>query len=194
MKWGFGLQRFIGNPSFDRGRPLVTEALWMACSALLFSSWLPGSGWRCALLRLFGAEIGRGVKIKPFVKIKFPWRLRVGDFSGIGERVWIDNLAIVTIGTNCTLLQDVYVCTGNHDWTRLDLPLVTREIVMEQDVWVGARSVLGPGVKIGQGAVVTQGTTVLGEVPAWMIVGPAPAVQRSERRLREAEPVTGIRR
>ncbi len=186
-----GLERFISNRSFDRGRPILTEALWLVCSTLLFSTWLPGSGWRCALLRWFGADIGRGVGIKPFVKIKFPWRLRVGEFSGIGERVWIDNLAMVTLGPNCILSQDVYVCTGNHDWSRLDLPLMTREIILERDVWVGARSVLGPGVKIGQGAVVTLGTTVLGEVPAWAIIGSTPAVQRGERRVGETTASTG---
>src|SRR5258708_7155090 len=101
-----GFRRLISNHSFDRGRSLVIEALWIACSALLFGTWVPGSNWRRALLRMFGAEIGRGVGIKPFVKIKFPWRLFVGDFSSIGERVWIDNLAMVTIGPNCTLSQD----------------------------------------------------------------------------------------
>jgi putative colanic acid biosynthesis acetyltransferase WcaF len=191
MKWGFGLQRFIRNPSFDRGRPLLIEALWLACSALLVSTWLPGSGWRCVLLRLFGAEIGKEVIIKPFVKIKFPWRLRVCDFGGIGERVWIDNLAMVTIGPHSWLSQDVYVCAGNHDWTRLDLPLMTREITLDQEVWVGARAVLGPGVKVGRGAVVALGTVVLGEVPAWAIVGPAPMVRRGERNLRD-EPSSRI--
>jgi putative colanic acid biosynthesis acetyltransferase WcaF len=181
-----GLQRFIGNPSFDRGRSLIIEALWLSCSALMFSTWLPGSNWRRGMLRLFGAKIGRGVLIKPFVKIKFPWRLRVDDFGGIGERVWIDNLAQVTIGANAWLSQDVYVCTGNHDWGRLDLPLLTREITLEEDVWVGARAVLGPGAKIGRGAVVTLGTIVLGEVPPWAIVGPGPMIRHGDRRLREA--------
>jgi putative colanic acid biosynthesis acetyltransferase WcaF len=181
----FGLGRFISNRRFDRGRSPWVEALWLLCSAVLFSTCLPGSNWRRALLRLFGAEIGKGVGIKPFVKIKFPWRLRVGDFSGIGERVWIDNLAMVTIGPNCMLSQDVYLCTGNHDWGRLDLPLMIKEIVLERSVWVGARSVVGPGAQIGEGALISLGTTVLGEIPAWTIVGPAPAVQRGQRRLRE---------
>ncbi len=185
MKSGLGLHRFIGNPSFDRGRPLLIEALWLACSAFLVGSWLPGSRWRCALLRLFGAEIGQDVIIKPFVKIKFPWRLRVRDFGGIGERVWIDNLAMVTIGPHSWLSQDVYVCAGNHDWTRLDLPLRTQEITIDQNVWVGARAVLGPGVMVGRGAVVALGSVVLGEVPAWAIVGPAPMVRRGERNLRD---------
>lgn len=185
MRWQFGLQRFIHNHSFDRGRPLPIEALWLACSALLFSTWLPGSGWRCVLLRLFGAEIGKDVIVKPFVKIKFPWRLRVHDFGGIGERAWVDNLAMVTIGSRSWLSQDVYVCTGNHDWGRLDLPLITREITIEDDVWVGARAVLGPGVKIRRGAVVGLGTVVLGEVPAWTIVGPPQMVRRGERNLRD---------
>ena len=70
---------------------------------LLFNSWLPGSGWRVQLLRLFGASIGSGVVIKPHVRIKFPWKLSIGDYSWIGEEVWIDNLAEVSIGSNCCI-------------------------------------------------------------------------------------------
>jgi putative colanic acid biosynthesis acetyltransferase WcaF len=181
----FSRERILGNPSFDRGRSLLTECLWLLCSALLFSSWLPGSFWRRALLRLFGAEIGKGVIVKPFVKVKFPWRLHIGDFGGLGERVWIDNVAMVEIGPNSWLSQDVYVCSGNHDWTSLDLPLMTRAVTVEPNVWVGARAVVGPGVRIGRGSVVTLGTVVLGEIPPWSIVSPGPMVQRGERRLKE---------
>ena len=64
----------FSNPEFDRGRPRYVEMLWIVLSGLAFSTWLPGSGWRVMLLELFGAEIGRGVVIKPRVRVKFPWK------------------------------------------------------------------------------------------------------------------------
>jgi putative colanic acid biosynthesis acetyltransferase WcaF len=173
----------LGNPGFDRGRPLWAEAIWLAPSALLVGSWLPGSAWRRLLLRAFGATIGEGVVIKPFVKVKFPWRLTIGDHSSIGERAWIDNLAQVTVGSNCCISQDVYLCTGNHDWSRRDLPLKTSEIVIEDEVWIGARAVIGPGARVAHGAVVTLGSVVLGEVPSLAIVRPSPSQPCGVRRI-----------
>jgi putative colanic acid biosynthesis acetyltransferase WcaF len=75
------------NTKFDRGASRWTEATWIAVQAFLFSSWFPGSGWLVRLLRTFGAQVGRGVVIKPHVTVKFPWRLVLGDYVWIGERV-----------------------------------------------------------------------------------------------------------
>ncbi len=166
---------------FDRGRPWWVEGLWLAVSALLFESWLPGSGWRRHILRLFGAEVGQGLVIKPGVKIKFPWRLRVGDHSWLGERAWIDNLAPVTIGAHCCISQDAYLCTGNHDWSRRDFALRIAEIVVAPRAWVGARAVVGPGVHIGEGAVIALGSVVSSDVTAWSIVAGSPAVEVKQR-------------
>lgn len=93
---------------FDRGAPRWKEALWLAISGLLVASWLPGSGWRKRLLRAFGATIGWDVAIKPGVRIKFPWRLSVGDYSWIGEDVWIDNLPPRKAPAPATFLQEVH--------------------------------------------------------------------------------------
>ena len=74
--------------SFERGASRITEAFGLLVSGILVLSWLPGSGWRVWLLRAFGARIGQGVVLKPGVRVKFPWRLEVGDHSWIGEDVW----------------------------------------------------------------------------------------------------------
>ena len=89
--------------NFTRGASPLTEALWLFLQWLLVSSWVPGSAHRRAILRLFGARIGRRVVIKPGVRVKFPWRLAIGDHSWIGEDVWIDNLVQVAIGSNCCI-------------------------------------------------------------------------------------------
>jgi putative colanic acid biosynthesis acetyltransferase WcaF len=133
------------------------EALWIISSGLAFSSWLPGSGWRCALLRLFGARVGRSVVIKHYVRVKFPWKLAVGDYSWLGESVWIDNLDQVTIGSHCCISQGAYFCTGSHRWDRETFDVVTKPIVIEDHCWVATMVSLMPGTRLRRGAVLTPG-------------------------------------
>ena len=90
---------------FDRGRSRWFEGLWLLVQFLFVRAWMPGTTHRKWLLTLFGARIGSGVHIKPGVRIKFPWRLTVGDHSWIGEDAWIDNLGQVEIGANCIISQ-----------------------------------------------------------------------------------------
>lgn len=152
------------NPDFDRGAPRWKEMLWLALQGLLFSSWLPGSGWRRHLLRAFGAQIGNGVVIKPRVRVKFPWRLKIGDYSWLGEAVWIDNLAAVTIGSHSCLSQGAYLCTGSHDWSDPQFALLVRPITIGYGCWVSARATLAPGAMMEDGAVLAMGAIGVGRL------------------------------
>ncbi|MBT51987.1 MAG: colanic acid biosynthesis acetyltransferase WcaF [Mameliella sp.] len=154
------------NPNFDRGASKLTELVWMMVQAWLFGSWLPGSGWRVKLLRAFGARIGRGVVIKPHVTVKFPWRLTLGDHVWIGERVWIDNLAQVTLEDHACLSQGAYLCTGSHDWTDPRFALITKPITVGQGAWVGAQAILALGTVLEEGAVLAMGAAGSGRLAA----------------------------
>lgn len=168
------LARF-GNPQFDRARPNWFEAIWMVTQAVFVSSWLPGSVHRRLLLKLFGARIGVGVVIKPNVRIKFPWRLEIGDHSWIGEDVWIDNLALVTIGSNACISQGAYLCTGSHDWSSPTFDLIVKPITIGDGAWIAAKSTVGPGVSVGKGAVLGLGSTTSKDLDPWCIYSGAPA-------------------
>jgi putative colanic acid biosynthesis acetyltransferase WcaF len=157
------------NSGFDRGRSRAVEALWRAAEGLLFSSWIPGSAWRRSLLRLFGARVGKSVVIKPHVRVKFPWKLSIGDHSWIGERAWIDNLAEVQIGAHCCLSQGAYLCTGNHRWDRDAFDLVTGPIRIEDHCWIGARASVAPGVTCGEGAVLAMGSVAAHDLREWYV-------------------------
>lgn len=126
-------------------------------SPLVQSYWLPLSGVKVQILRWFGAKIGDGVRIKPGVRVKFPWRLTIGNFVWIGENTWIDNLAEVTIADHVCISQDVYLCTGNHNWSQPNFDLMTAPIQLETESWIAARATIGPGVVVGQGAVLALG-------------------------------------
>jgi len=175
------LDRF-DNSGFDRGAPWVVEALWRAVEGLVFASWIPGSGWRAALLRLFGAKVGQGVVIKPRVRVKFPWKLSIGEHSWIGESAWIDNLDEVVIGDHCCLSQGVYLCTGNHRWDDEAFALVTRPIRIEDHSWLGAHARVGPGVVCRTGGVLTMASTAVSDLESWTVHAGAPAQPVRRRR------------
>lgn len=159
----------FSSRNFDRGASRAREAGWLILSGLLVESWLPGSGWRCWLLRRFGATIGAEVTVKPRVRVKFPWRLQVADDVWIGEAAWIDNLGQVTIGNDVCISQGAYLCTGSHDWTTPTFDLIVRPIEVASHCWIGAMARLAPGTRVGEGAIVAMGATVSGDLASNMI-------------------------
>lgn len=173
------------NSWYSPGRPTWVQGLWFFLGLpLLRSSCIPSSGLRRCLLRLFGARIGKGVIIKPGVRVKYPWLLQVGDHTWIGEDVWIDNLAPVQLGSNVCISQGVYLCTGNHDWTDPSFGLMLGEIVIENGAWLGAKTVVGPGANIGVSAVASAGSVVVGRLDPQTVYAGNPAIPVRARHLR----------
>lgn len=170
------------NSDFDRGVPRWKEALWVLASVLFFRTPLPfPSELRAALLRAFGAKVGRAVVIRENVNISMPWRLTLGDHVWIGEDVGILSLAQVTIGSNVCISQRAYLCTGSHDHRRDDFKLITRAITLHDGCWVAAAAFVGPGVEIGAGAVVAAGSVVMTDVAPNTLVRGNPAERRRLR-------------
>jgi putative colanic acid biosynthesis acetyltransferase WcaF len=179
------------NSWYKRGRSLIVQALWFLVGAPLFRcTIIPFSTFRVAMLRAFGARLGRGVVIKPGAKVKYPWHLSVGDFSWIGEDVWIDNLAAVIIGRSVCISQGAYLCTGNHNWSDQAFGLVIRPIILADGSWVGARSLVCPGVSLHSGAVSSAGSVITRDVPAFEIHSGNPA---RFTRMREVTELTAKR-
>jgi len=154
----------LGNYDMGGYRPgasLPKRVLWYFVNATVFHSWLlPWSSMKCALLKAFGATIGKGVVIKPRINIKYPWHLTAGDNVWLGEGVWIDSLGAVEIGSNVCISQEAYLLTGNHDYKITTFPLAVKGITIEDGAWVGARAVICPGVKIRENSIVTAGSVI----------------------------------
>jgi putative colanic acid biosynthesis acetyltransferase WcaF len=179
--------------SYQPGRSLLWRAAWFLIGApVLRCSILPSSRIRRVLLRSFGAKIGSGVVIKPGVRVKYPWRLSVGDHSWIGEDCWIDNLAEVRIGANACISQGIYICTGNHDWSAAHFDLIVRPIILEDGVWIGARATVTAGVHIHTCAVATAGSVVNRDIPAFEIRSGNPAQFVRKREVRQATDSTTL--
>ena len=141
---------------------IVVKLIWDFFGKPLFSSYIPGTYWRKLILRIFGAKIGKGGKIKTNIKISEPWHLSIGDHCWIGENVWIDNLALVKIGNRVCISQGVYFCTGNHNYKKDLFDLILEKIVIEDDCWIAAKSIIAPGSLLKKGSVSFLGSVVSG--------------------------------
>lgn len=138
--------------------------LWYVANAVVLQSWLVPVSWpKRVLLRLFGANVGRGVALKPRVNVKYPWHLQLGDDVWIGEGVWIDNLADVVIGSNACISQGAYLLTGNHDYRDPHFGLDVKPIEIGSGAWIAARAVVGPGVTMGNESVLLTGSILLSD-------------------------------
>ncbi|MDR9402006.1 MAG: putative colanic acid biosynthesis acetyltransferase [Halothece sp. Uz-M2-17] len=145
--------------SYTPGAPYWKQLLWYFVGRpLLETYWIPFSGFKIRLLTLFGAKIGSQVRIKPGVRVKFPWRLTLGDYVWLGENAWLDNLAPIIIESHVCVSQGVYLCTGNHNWNDPTFSLITAPITLEEGSWIAARAVIGPDVTVGRGAVLGLGS------------------------------------
>ncbi|MDE5987550.1 MAG: WcaF family extracellular polysaccharide biosynthesis acetyltransferase [Prevotella sp.] len=179
------LSQFDGA-DFDKGAGFIKATLWYFVNALVVrASWNPFMGIKVALLKAFGARIGKGLVIKNNVIIKSPWNLTVGDYCWLGEGCWIDNLDKVTIGSNVCISQGALLLTGNHDYTNPSMPYRNAPIAVEDGAWIGAKTVVCPGVAVHRNAILTVGSVATKDMAENSIYQGNPAMKIRERRIEE---------
>lgn len=130
--------------------------------------------YRNFLLRLFGAKVDKDALIYSSCIIYAPWNLVVGR-ACIGPKTEIYNKDFVIIGDDCVVSQGSYLCTASHEINSLMLPLKTSYIKIQDKSWIASYSFIGPGVTIGEGAVVGARACVFKDVAPWTVVGGNPA-------------------
>ena len=143
-------------------------------------------GWRRFLLRMFGAEIGRGAIVKPSVRVWAPWNLTIGDYSCLSFDVDCYCVAPIHIGAQATVSQYSFLCTASHDYSHPQMPLVIAPIVIGDGAWVCADVFVGPDVTIGKGAVVGARASVFRDVDAYAVVAGNPATFIKKREMQRA--------
>ena len=170
------------NYPFNPGGNGFKRLLWHYVNAVIFKTGLlPVSGIKVSLLRAFGAKIGSGVMIKPFVNIKYPWHLTIGNYTWIGENVWIDCLVPINIGSNVCLSQGAVLLTGSHNYKKHTFDLITGPITLEDGVWIGALAVVNQGITVASHAVLTSGSVATKNLEAYSIYQGNPAVKIRSR-------------
>lgn len=137
---------------------------------------IPFFGWRRILLRIFGAKIASDkVHIYPSSRIWAPWNLIMERNTCLSHYVDCYNVDIVHLYEDVTVSQYSFLCTASHDYTQKSMPLVTAPIIIKKQAWVTADVFIGPGVIVGEGAIIGARSTVLKDVPAWAVVSGNPA-------------------
>lgn len=170
------------NSWFHIGAGKFKNLLWYLTNCIFFKNTLnPLSSIKVYLLRLFGAKIGKGVIIKPGVNIKYPWNLVIGNYSWIGENVWIDNLVKVSIGSNVCISQGAMLLCGNHNYKHSTFDLIVKSITLEDGVWVGAKSIVCPGVTMHSHSVLTVSSIATKDLLPFSIYQGNPAIKIADR-------------
>ena len=119
-------------PKNFRGRNAFVVQLWWIVQGTFFRM-SPQFlyGFRRFILRAFGAKIGKKVKIRPTVRITYPWKVSVGDYSWIGDDVVLYSLGDIEIGENLVIFQKSYLCTGSHNYLQIDFPIFAKKITIK---------------------------------------------------------------
>jgi putative colanic acid biosynthesis acetyltransferase WcaF len=170
------------NHPYHPGGNMFKQVLWHYVNAVIFKTGLlPFSSIKILLLRLFGAKTGKNITIKPCVNIKYPWLLSIGSNTWIGENVWIDNIAMVTIGNNVCLSQGAVLLTGSHNYKKSTFDLITGPITLKDGVWIGALAIVNQGITVSSHAVLNTGSVATKNLDAYSIYQGNPAVKVRDR-------------
>jgi len=162
-------------------RPKVVVYLWAFVELIFVTNpWQISSSIRVRILRLFGAQIGENVIFRPHTRVKFPWKLHIGDRSWIGEGVWFHNQDHIYVGHDVSISQETFLSTGSHAHRR-DMALITRPIHVREGAWITSRCMIFGGADVGRSALVQPGTVVSGAVPPNCIYGGSPATALGRR-------------
>ncbi len=141
----------------------------------------PFHAWRAMLLRAFGATLGPDCHFYPGSKVWAPWNLFCADHVAAGDGVEIYNPSPMHFDSHVILSQDCYLCGATHDYNDPAFPLVSYRMHFEQYAWICARASVGPGVHVGEGAVLGLGAIATRDLKPWTVYGGNPAVALRER-------------
>lgn len=166
---------FKVDPSFRGRSPYFVQLWWFVQATLFRGSPQLCYGFRRWLLRLFGAQVGVGAIIRPSVTVTYPWKVKIGDHSHIGDDVVLYSYGAITIGSCAVVSQRSYLCAGTHNFRSEAFELESYPIVIHDQAWLAADVFVAPGVTVGRGAVVGARSSVFADLPEFMICTGSPA-------------------
>lgn len=149
--------------------------LWAGGQWLIRLSPRPCFAWRRSVLRAFGAKIGPHVHVYPSTRLYMPWNVEIEEWAGLGEDVFIYSLGCVKIGRYATVSYRTHICAGTHDFEDPALPLLKPGVVIAENAWIGTDAFIGPGVTVGDWALVGARAVVVKNVEPGAVVAGNPA-------------------
>ena len=173
-----------GGASFSL-RNRVTRLIW-GIAWLLLARFTPPPlhRWRRLVLLAFGAKIGRGARVHASVAIWLPRNLELGERVLIGPGVRLYNQGTITVGALSVISQRAHLCASSHRVDDPDFQLECRPIAVGERCWVAAEAFVGPGVTMGDGAVLAARGALFDDAAADAIYrgNPAALVRQRQRR------------
>ena len=143
----------------------------------------PFHGWRAFLLRLFGAKLGKDVRVYSTARVWAPWNLICDDVSSIADDAIVYNPKPVRLGTHTVVSQYAYICGATHDYEDPAFPLIAFEMNLGSYAWICARATVQPGVQVGEGAVLALGSVATKNLEPWTVYGGVPARRIKARQM-----------
>jgi putative colanic acid biosynthesis acetyltransferase WcaF len=175
------LSAFRLPPNF-RGRGALTVQLWwFVQSTLVHLSPQVMYSWRRWVLRLFGARVGKGVRLRSSVTITYPWKVSIGESSWIGDEVVLYSLGEIDVGKNVVISQRSYICAATHDYSSYAFDIAEKKITIRDEAWLATDVFVAPGVTIGFGVVVGARSSVFNDLTEGMVYTGTPAIARRTR-------------
>ena len=150
---------------------------------LVLCRWTPPPlwAWRRAVLRAFGAKVGAKGRVYGSTRIWPPANLSLGDGAVLGRRVNCYNQGHIAIGAGAVVSQDASLCASTHLVEDPSFPLVLRPIHIGRDAWIAAEAFVGPGVTVGDGAVLGARGVAMRVLEPWTYYGGNPATALKPR-------------
>jgi putative colanic acid biosynthesis acetyltransferase WcaF len=164
-----------GGPSFSLRHRLRRGLFRLAW--LVLATWTPRQAhpWRRWLLNLFGAKLERHADVRASARVWYPPNLRMAAHATIADQVEVYNMAPLDVGAWALISQRATLCGGTHDYNSPDFQLLAKPIVIGPQSWVAAEAFVGPGVTIGEGAIVGARAVAMHDVPPWTVQSGNPA-------------------
>lgn len=126
---------------------------------------------------LFGST-GENFFIEPTFRCDYGYNIHVGEnFYANFDCVFLD-VCEIRIGDNCFIAPGVHIYTATHPLNaneRISGAEYGVPVYIGDNVWIGGRAIINPGVKIGNNVVIASGAVVTKEVPDNVVVGGNPA-------------------
>lgn len=175
------------GPSFGLSNRM-TRVVWQA-TWLLLASWTPAAfhPWRRFLLRSFGAQMGSLTDVRGSARVWYPPHLTLGDGAMLAERVNCYSMALIKLESGALVSQGAHLCAGSHDINDIGFRLVAEPITIGANAWIAAEAFVGPGVRVGEGAVLGARAVAFRDLEPWTVYVGNPASAKRRRVLRNDE-------
>lgn len=171
--------------NFRTKNAFLVQFWWIIQSSIFRCSPQFMYGFRNFILRLFGARIGKNVIIRPTVRITYPWKVSIGDYSWIGDDVVLYSLGEIEIGKNVVISQKSYLCTGSHDYKKSTFDIYAKKIIINDCCWLASDVFVAPGITIGYATVIGSRSSVYNNLPPKKVCIGTPAKVIKDREIEE---------